>query len=103
MAPNNTDNDELRRRESAKAQEANNNTDSSRNDADDGEEGGQAGQKVVNYELLFYCRKISFMSCQLLLKYLRNSTHISFLETSIPKINWLHRYLYYLAPWLPIV
>ena len=59
MAPNNTDNDELRRRESAKAQEANNNTDSPRNDADDGEEGGQAGQKVVSYEQFFYFRKIS--------------------------------------------
>ena len=58
MAPNNTDNDELRRRESAKAQEANNNTDSARNDADDGEDGGQAGQKVVSYELSVYFRKI---------------------------------------------
>ena len=49
MAPNKTDNDELRWQKSAKAQEANNDTYSSRNDADDGEEGGQAGQKVVNY------------------------------------------------------
>ena len=57
MAPNNTDNDELRRRESAKAQEANNNADSARNDADDGEDGGQAGQKVVSYELSVYVEK----------------------------------------------
>ena len=50
MAPNNSDhNDELRRRESAKAQEANNNTDTSQNDTNAGEEGGEAGQKVVNY------------------------------------------------------
>ena len=53
MAPNKTDNDELPWQKSANAQEANNNTDSSRNDADYGEEGGQAGQKVVNYELFF--------------------------------------------------
>ena len=50
MAPNNSDNnDELRRRESAKAQEANNNTDTSQNDTNAGEEGGEAGQKVVEY------------------------------------------------------
>ena len=51
MAPSNTENDKLRRQETAKAQEANTNTDSPQNDANDGEEGGQAGQKVVNYEL----------------------------------------------------
>ena len=47
MAPNNSDNDELRRRESAKQLEANNNTDGAQNDADDGEEGGETGEKVV--------------------------------------------------------
>ena len=40
MAPHNTDNDELRRQASNMAQEANYNTDLSRNDADDGEEQG---------------------------------------------------------------
>ena len=50
MAPNNPENNELQRQESAKAQEANYNTDSSRNDAYAREEGGQTGQKVVNYE-----------------------------------------------------
>ena len=62
MAPINTDNDELGRQESAKAQEANNNTDSSQNDANDGEVGGQAGQKVVNYEL-FLLLQNNFVSC----------------------------------------
>ena len=57
MAPNNTENDELRRQESCVAQEANDNTDSSRNNADDGKVGGQAGQKVVNYELFFLFQK----------------------------------------------
>ena len=61
MAPNNTDNDELRRQESNMAQEANYNTDLSRNDADDGEEGGQAGQKVGNYELSFISERFRFI------------------------------------------
>lgn len=57
MAPNNTDNNEHRRQESSMAQEANDNTDSSRNNVDDGKVGGHAGQKVVNYELFFFSER----------------------------------------------
>jgi hypothetical protein len=47
MAQNNCDSDELTRRQSAKKLEANNNTDDAENNVDEGEEGGQSGQKVL--------------------------------------------------------
>jgi hypothetical protein len=53
MAQNSCDNDELTRRQSAKQLEANNNTDDTENNVDEGEEGGQSGQKVLRNLICF--------------------------------------------------
>jgi len=104
MAPNNTDNDELRRRESAKAQEANNNTDSSRNDADNGEEGGQAGQKRLPYPKSIgfivgneFCERFSFYGMKAILSiYFKSKLHYS--EDSATTIYHAFTMLCYFTP-----
>ena len=89
MAPNNSDNnDELRRRESAKAQEANNNTDTSQNDTNAGEEGGEAGQKVVNYLWLIPIAKYScIISKDCIKKSLKYSVFVLFRDFHIQSLS----------------
>ena len=93
MAPNNSDNnDELRRRESAKAQEANNNTDTSQNDTNAGEEGGESGQKVVKYLGLIPIAKYSCIILKdCIKKSLKYFYFLCFSETSIPKVYRIYR------------
>jgi len=105
MAPNNSDNnDELRRRESAKAQEANNNTDTSQNDTNAGEEGGEAGQKRLPYPKSIgfivgneFCERFSFYGMKAILSiYFKSKLHYS--EDSATVIYHAFTMLCYFTP-----